>query len=127
MEDCGDFRILVDSSGTETVRLYYNKDGKLVKETLHVSGRDNLYREGSPENGIGGNFTDNLKVFYDADSGDVINGHYAGTPWNIHIPGVGPVYKISGPAFFEGEFGNFVKEEGKFVYDAEAMCAYFAS
>ena len=125
-EDCGDFNILIDTVGTKTIRLFYDPNGHLVKELYYVSGSDYIYREGYSQNGFGGNFGDNRITYFDSN-GDVINGHYAGNGWNIVLPGVGPVFKISGSASFEGDLENFVTDVGRFVYDAEAICAYFAS
>lgn len=125
--DCGDFDILVDTVGVWSYTYFYDEDGKMVKEMQKTWGTDTLYHEDYPENGISGDFHDNRIAFFDPGSGDLISGHYAGTPWNVHIQGVGPVYRLSGPAFFEGTYENFVKEAGKFSFDQEALCAYFAS
>jgi hypothetical protein len=126
-EECGEFNILIDTVGTKTIKLFYNNDGQLVKELYHVSGTDYIYREGYPQNGFGGNFGDNRLTNFDPDTGDVIDGHYAGNAWNIILPGAGPVFKISGSAYFEGDLENLLTDVGRFVYDGEAICAYFAS
>lgn len=97
----------------------------LIKIISRANGVDHLFREGDPDNYVSGHYILNWMVFFDPKTGEVTVEHFAGTPWNIHLPGQGSVYHLSGTVFYD-ENGDLVKDVGLRVEDFVALCEYFA-
>jgi hypothetical protein len=127
LQACDGYDVRVHATGHIEITTFFDQEDNRIKEREHVTVTHFIYREGNMDFGLSETRRDNSQTWFDPDTGALLYGHFAGNPWSIQIPGVGPVYKISGPAFFVDDYDNIVKEAGNITINGEALCAYFAS
>lgn len=125
IDDCGDYgegwnfavKDIESASGFDRSR--YNNDNVLVQIEGHQRGTDTLYRDGFPENVVTAHYA--ISAHFNLVTGE---DKFAGTIWNLQLPGAGNVFHIAGSEFYQdGEFDRFAGLEH---VDFEAICRYFA-
>ena len=125
-----DFAVLDDVVYTRTTTYWYDNDDVMVKKKFHNFGTDTVYREGYPEDGVKSAWHYNAK-FDRLTDGQFEEASAHGNQYNIHLPGVGNVIRLTGSEFYvnwpeDGGRGELVRFVGLYSEDYEALCRYFA-
>jgi hypothetical protein len=116
----GDFSVWNRGTYSGFEQFFYNNDDEIIKRKFHESGTDNLFRYDEPDkNIVSGNWQ--ISGFWDVVTDEF---KYAGTNWNIHLPGEGNVIHFAGADFFVGD--DLVRTAGLQAVDFETICRYFS-
>lgn len=127
--DCGSFSVMDNVLETGKVQEFYDKDGNFIRQQVHVTVHDDMYRHddfAGPH--VYGTGHINGRFFFDKDGG----AHWSesGLGVSISVPGEGPIFLDVGRLVWSESEGwdlTFVAgnrhdwENGDF----DALCEYF--
>jgi len=127
--DCGDFSVMDDSFAMLDGKIFKDKDGSFIREQMHFTGFDDLYRDDDPEGThLTGTAHLNVRISFDTN-GDAL-WTQQGLAIAIIVPGYGPLFLDAGKLVFnmDNEW-EIIFSAGKHhdwnFGDFDALCEFF--